>query len=84
MVAETFSEYGSDSTYSLVVRRPLSVATIHFRGFSLSPVAHVCLPHRVASFSGGGQRLGSVAVTTHKRWGMHALIESMNFLAIRM
>ncbi|XP_068479830.1 uncharacterized protein [Phaseolus vulgaris] len=57
MVAETPSKYGSDSTYSLVVRRPLSVVAVHPRGFSASPIAHVRLLRRPASFSGGGQRL---------------------------
>ena len=41
VVAETPSEHGSDSAYSLVVRRPLSVAAVYFGDFSASYVAHV-------------------------------------------
>ncbi|KAK7382617.1 hypothetical protein VNO80_01559 [Phaseolus coccineus] len=57
VVAETPSEYGSDSAYTLVVRRPVSIAVVHAGGFFTSPIAHVRLLHQVASFSGAEQRV---------------------------
>ncbi|KAK7342166.1 hypothetical protein VNO80_25109 [Phaseolus coccineus] len=57
LVAETPSKYGSDFTYSLVVRRPWSVVAIHFGGSSASSIAHVCLLRDAASLSGARQRL---------------------------
>jgi len=57
VAAETPSEYGSDSAYSLVVRRPLSVAALYYGDFSASHVVHVCSHCRVVSLFGAGQKL---------------------------
>jgi len=87
VVAKTPSEYGSDSAYFMVVRRPLSVAAVYFGDFSASPVAHVRLIvvlRRYPVLDRGCWKLGSVAATTHKRWGMHVLTDVMNYLTKRM
>ncbi|KAK7333608.1 hypothetical protein VNO80_30384 [Phaseolus coccineus] len=61
VVAETPSGCGSDSTYSLVVRRSLGVAVaVHSGGLSASPVVHVCLHHRATSSTGAGKRMSKV------------------------
>jgi len=57
VVAETPSGCGSDPAYSLVVRRPLGVATVHSGGLSTSSATHVRLHRHATPYSGDGHKL---------------------------
>jgi len=68
VVAETPSEHGNDSAYSLVVRSPLSVTAVYSEDFSASHVAHVHSHRCAASLSGVGQKLLEVGEFTSNNY----------------